>query len=190
MSLLSYTELCELVEAGVITDVPHEHINAASIDVRLGADILVEAPDRGCIVTLRNRDPLRMHQIALQNEHHDDGYVLSPGEFILAHTMEIFNLPDDICAEFKLKSSGARIGLNNVLATWCDAGWHGSALTLELKNENQNHPIKLHAGDRIGQMLFYRVTPVPADRSYRVRGRYNGDAGVQQTKINPEGGQQ
>lgn len=184
MSLLSYNELCNLVEQGVITDVPHEHINAASIDVRLGNDILIE---RACnkIVRLRERDNLEMSNYKM----FEDGYILSAGEFILAHTIEKFNLPHDICAEFKLKSSGARIGLNNVLATWCDAGWHGSALTLELQNVTRHHDIHLHAGDRIGQMLFYRVEPVPADRSYAVRGRYNNDPGVQQAKSNPEGGQ-
>ena len=185
MSLLSYTELCELVERGVITDVPHEHINAASIDVRLGNDILIE---RACnrTVSLHDRQNLVMESYPIG----DGGYRLDPGEFILAHTVEKFNLPDDICAEFKLKSSGARIGLNNVLATWCDAGWHGSALTLELQNVTRHHSILLHAGDRIGQMLFYRVTPVPADRSYAVRGRYNNDPSVQQAKTNPEGGAQ
>ena len=184
MSLLSYNELCELVERGVITDVPHEHINAASIDVCLGSEVLIERAS-GCRVVLRDRDNLQMEDFTLQ----DDGYLLMPGEFILAHTVEKFNLPNDICAEFKLKSSGARIGLNNVLATWCDAGWHGSVLTLELQNVTRHHRIMLHAGDRIGQMLFYRVTPVPADRSYAVRGRYNNDPGVQQAKTNPDGGQ-
>ena len=185
MSLLSFNELLQLVEQGVITDVPYEHINAASIDVRLGSDILIE---RAILrsVSLRDRENLVMESLSLDNS----GYRLDPGEFILAHTLEKFNLPNDICAEFKLKSSGARIGLNNVLATWCDAGWHGSALTLELQNVTRHHSIILRPGDRIGQMLFYRVSPVPADRSYAARGRYNGDTSVQQAKVNPEGGEQ
>lgn len=183
--LLSYDGLCALVASGVITDVPHEHINAASIDVRLGTDILIERPTDG-YVSLRDRDQLSMQKIVL-DEH---GYRLDPGEFILAHTIEKFNLPETIACEFKLKSSGARIGLNNALATWCDPGWHGSALTLELQNINRHHPIILRPGDRIGQMLFYRVDPVPADRSYAARGRYNNDAGVQQAKVNPAGGEQ
>ena len=40
MSLLSYNELCELVERGVIGPVEPSAINAASIDVRLlGYDV-------------------------------------------------------------------------------------------------------------------------------------------------------
>lgn len=184
MSLLSYIELCELVERGVITDVPHEHINGASIDVRLGNDILIERASNRT-VCLRDRHNLTMECYPIA----DGGYRLDPGEFILAHTVEKFRLPNDICAEFKLKSSGARIGLDNVLATWGDPGWHDSALTLELKNVTRHHSILLHAGDRIGQILFYRVVPVPDDRSYAARGRYNNDPSVQQAKVNPDGGQ-
>lgn len=185
MSLLSYTELCELVERGVITDVPHEHINAASIDVRLDNDILIERASNR-IVSLRDRHNLLMESYPIGT----GGYRLDPGEFILAHTVEKFNLPDDICAEFKLKSSVARIGCAHLLAGHCDPGWHGSALTLELQNVTRHHAILLNTGDRIGQMLFYRITPVPADRSYAVRGRYNNDPSVQQAKTNPEGGEQ
>jgi dCTP deaminase len=183
--LVSYIGLVELVERGVITDVPHEHINGASIDVCLGYDVLVERAS-GKVVSLRDREQLSMDRFKLDGT----GYMLAPGEFILAHTIEMFNLPNNIACEFKLKSSGARIGLNNALATWCDPGWHGSALTLELQNINRHHYITLRPGDRIGQMLFYRVEPVPEDRSYAVRGRYNNDAGVQQSKINPDGGAQ
>jgi len=185
MSLLSFNELLQLVEQGVITDVPYEHINAASIDVRLGSDILIE---RACnrSVSLRDRENLVMESFSLDNS----GYRLDPGEFILAHTLEKFNLPNDICAEFKLKSSVARIGCAHLLAGHCDPGWHGSALTLELQNVTRHHSIILRPGDRIGQMLFYRVSPVPADRSYRALGRYNGDTSVQQAKVNPEGGEQ
>jgi dCTP deaminase len=105
-----------------------------------------------------------------------------PGEFILAHTMETFNLPDNICAEFKLKSSGARTGLENALATWCDCGWNGSTLTLELKNLLRYNSLRLTPGMYIGQMIFYKVTEVPKDRSYATIGRYNNDKSVSEVK--------
>jgi dCTP deaminase len=113
----------------------------------------------------------------------DSSYELQPNEFILAQTLEIFNLPDNICAEFKLKSSGARTGLENALATWCDCGWHGSVLTLELKNFLRYHTLKLTAGMPIGQMIFYRVPMVPKERSYATIGRYNKDKSVQVVKL-------
>ena len=178
MSLLSYTELCELVEQGVIGPVEPKAINAASIDVRLGNDIIIEQ--------YRNLlDAVDIHKREVfphVNHKIGDYYDLQPGEFILAHTMEVFNLPNDICAEFKLKSSGARTGLGNALATWCDAGWHGSTLTLELKNLLRYSALRLTPGMYIGQMIFYRVTEVPTERSYATIGRYNKDVSVQIVK--------
>jgi deoxycytidine triphosphate deaminase len=101
-----------------------------------------------------------------------------PGAFILAHSREVFNLPSDISAEYKLKSSMARIGLNHLNAGWCDSFWSGSVLTLELHNTTQNHAIQLRMGDPIGQMVFFRHAPVPEESSYKVRGRYNNDKTV------------
>lgn len=181
MSLLSYNELCELVEQGVIRDVTGDQINGASIDVRLGNTIIVETcgdlNKKQCVdIQARTNFPQKVVEIG--NEYH-----LAPGEFILAHTREKFYLPDDIVAEFKLKSSGARSGLDNALATWCDQNWHDSVLTLELRNNLRHTHIILRPGMFIGQMVFYRTEPVPHERSYAVRGRYNKDSSVQQVKL-------
>ena len=180
MSLLSYIELCELVEQGVIGPVDPKAINAASIDVRLGNDIVIEQYNdhRYRPIDIHKREVFPSCRMNL-NSYYD----MMPGEFILAHTMETFNLPDNICAEFKLKSSGARTGLENALATWCDCGWHGSALTLELKNLLRYNSLRLTPGMYIGQMIFYRVTDVPKERSYSTVGRYNNDQSVQTVKL-------
>lgn len=190
MSLLSYNRLCELVEQGVITNVEHDQVNATSIDLTLGDNILVERlhPSartirRGevtvSIVSLQDRTPLYMGP---HNLFDNGAFLLLPGQFILAQSAQTFNLPNNISAEYKLKSSMARIGLEHLNAGWCDAGWNGSVLTLELKNMTQHHAIQLRAGDRIGQIVFFEHEPVPADRSYAARGRYNGDTKVEGIK--------
>lgn len=180
MSLLSYTELCELVEQGVIGPVDPKAINAASIDVRLGDEIVTEqyCDHRFHPVDIHKREVFPSYREKIVT-HYD----MQPGEFILAHTMETFNLPENICAEFKLKSSGARTGLENALATWCDCGWNGSTLTLELKNLLRYNSLRLTPGMYIGQMIFYRVTEVPKERSYATIGRYNNDKSVQTVKL-------
>lgn len=180
MSLISYNELCQMVEAGVVEGVDLADVNGTSIDVHLGPTIQVERFSEGSqVVSLRDKRALSMETRTLSPDGH---YDLQPGEFILAHTVEKFNLPDNISAEFKLNSSGARIGLENALATWCDPHWHGSVLTLELKNLTRLHTIRLHNGVRIGQMIFHKSAPVPAERGYGVRGRYNGDESVSGVK--------
>lgn len=178
MSLISYNELCELVERNVIEGVDLKDVNGTSIDVHLGPDILYEDTRTRPIISLKEKQSLEMSHYDIRGSF----YALQPGEFILAHTVEKFNLPADISAEYKLNSSGARIGLENALATWCDPHWHGSVLTLELKNLTQWHTIRLDDGCRIGQMIFHRSEPVPKERGYAVRGRYNQDTTVSGVK--------
>lgn len=183
MSVLSYIELVQLVEDEVITPVSYDDINAASIDIHLGNEIVVESVPPGLstplAVDIHKREVFPSKKINISEVGY---YDLAPNEFILAHTREVFNLPLDICAEFKLKSSGARTGLENALATWADNGWHGSTLTLELKNFLRWHPLRLTPGMKIGQMVFHRTVPVPMKRSYAVRGRYCNDKSVQVVK--------
>lgn len=175
--LLSHNELIELIERGVIERAKMEAVNAASIDIHLGPVILVEEPGNA-VIDYRARTKPKMREVHL----HDVGYVLRPGEFILAQSIEVFNLPLDISCEYKLKSSMARIGLEHLNAGWCDAGWHGSVLTLELVNVSRHHSIIIRPGDPIGQMVFFRHAPVPPERSYATRGRYNGDRAVRTIK--------
>ena len=178
--LISYNELCEFAERGVIFPVDPKDINGTSIDVHLGPKILREAPVPREIATISLRDKQNVRW--LETDITEGFYDLLPGEFILAHTVEVFDLPADISGEFKLNSSGARIGLDNALATWADPRWHGSTLTLELKNNTRHHVIRLHHGCRIGQMIFHRSEPVPEEKSYAVRGRYNKDTSAQPVK--------
>ena len=175
--LLTYSQLCKLVDNGVIVSVPHEHINGASIDVTLGNRIWTESQN-GSTVDLASKQSPRLEAIDLS----EGDYLLRPGEFILAQTQEVFNLPNDIAFEFKLKSSVARSGLNHLLAGYADPGWHGSVLTLELHNTLQYHQLRITAGLKIGQIVFYRGLPVPHDRSYAVRGQYNNSQAAQPSK--------
>jgi len=110
------------------------------------------------------------------------GYRLAPGEFVLAHSQEMFNLPNDISAEYKLKSSLARVGLEHLNAGFIDSGFHNANLTLEFKNMLRQHSLLLIAGMLCGQLLFFRHAPVADAYSYRQRGRYNGSRGAVASK--------
>lgn len=172
--LLSYVELKQLVEGHVIEGADLDQINQSSIDIRLGWNLLRECPNPK-IIDLNSRDPLEMEKAVMSRK---DGYVIEPGEFILTESFEIFHLPNHISAEFKLKSSVARIALNHMLAGWCDAGWNSSVLTLELFNTSRYHSVRIRPGDWIGQVTFFQHTEVPHEHSYSQKGRYNGDKTV------------
>ncbi len=173
MSLITYHELCLLVSTGVISPVDADQINAASIDVRLGHTILKESDPMYSkpVIDLAKKQSPEYEELDIS----ESGYTLHPRRFCLAHTLETFALPNDIAAEFRLKSSIARAGLNQSLAVWCDPGWHGSVLTLELSNVLHWNSLHLTAGMKIGQMVFYRGAAVPDHASYAVRGQYNND---------------
>lgn len=173
--LLSHDELLRIVEQEIITPVDSKDINAASIDIHLGDIILWEKPAHVAeIIDYQNRQPIPFQSYEMD----DEGWVLDPGDFILAQSREVFNLPNWLSAEYKLKSSMARIGLEHMNAGWCDAGWNGSVLTLELKNMCNHHAIRIRPGDAIGQMIFFRHELVPTEASYASKGRYNGDKTV------------
>lgn len=185
--IVSYKELCwftDLMMPGKTKPVVEgvrslDDVNASSIDVRLGAKFLVEMPGDH-MLNLGDRTPMNTMEYNLRGSL--DCVVLPPGHFVLAHTVEVFNLPLDISAEFRLKSSAARMGLSHALAVWCDPGWHGSTLTLELHNISRFHTVVLRPGDKIGQMVFHRHRPVPGHASYAARGAYNNDTAASGAK--------
>lgn len=128
-------------------------------------------------VDFAKKQPLSMQEIDIT-----EGYIMYPGESVLAHSVEVFNLPHHITAEYRLKSSMARVFLEHLHAGWCDPGWHGSVLTLEFSNMSRFHPLILRAGEKCGQVMFYEHEEVPAERSYTYRGQYNGDTSVSGSK--------
>ena len=141
-------------------------LNPASLDLVLGNEIMIEVADQ--------RELVRM---SIAERTAEDPYWMLPSEFCLAESVEQFNLPNNISAQFVLKSSRAREGYNHMLAGWCDPGWNGSKLTLELKNNLRHHKLPLYPGLKIGQMVFHRMSNIPA-RSYAVTGHYNNHKSV------------
>lgn len=172
--LLSHNEIAQLLNEGVVINHKPTAINAASLDIHLGRYLLVEQ-EPGVDIDYAKRDALNMRRVDLLEV---EQFVLQPNQFILAQSIEVFSLPLDVSAEYKLKSSMARIGLEHMNAGWADAGWHGSVLTLEFKNMTRWHPIVLRYGDAVGQMVFFQHAPVSFDQSYASRGRYNQDKQV------------
>lgn len=180
MSYLNHDEITDLIHAGgEVTNALDENIGAASLDVRLGTTILVESRPEGygpLVVDYRRRQKLEMREMTLDSS----GFMLSPGDFILAHTMEVCNFADDTAALFRIKSSMGRIGLEHMDAGWVDPGFRG-VLTLEFANMTRYHSILIRPGDPIGQLVFFKGTKVDPEHSYRTRGNYNDATSATQT---------
>jgi dCTP deaminase len=163
-------EILDLCRQGMVQGFDPELINPASLDVRLGDSLLIESAESPELVPY----PFAGHTA-------DDPYLLKPGQFVLAQTVEVFSLPANIAAQFMLKSSRAREGLEHLMAGYCDPGWHGSVLTMELHNSRQLWSIGLWPEMKVGQMVFSRMSQPPA-RTYAETGRYNSDAAVHGSK--------
>ena len=145
-------------------------LNPASLDVRLGFNLMIEVEDTP-----------ELQRIDISDRTEENPYLLQPGEFCLAETEEIFHIPDSISAQFVLKSSRAREGYENLLAGWVDPGFSGSRLTLELVNARRHWDLPLYPGMKIGQIVFFKMSSIPLN-SYSKVGRYNGDLKVSASK--------
>lgn len=168
--ILCNTEIHDLIEQGMVQHHQPELINPASLDLRLGDLIMLESVESHQMIPLSIKDYTPDHP-----------YELVPGQFILAQTIETFSMPEDIAGLFFLKSSRAREGYENLHAGYADPGWHGSVLTLELKNARQLQPLPVYPGLKIGQMVFFRMSSKPA-LSYAAVGNYNNDKLVAASK--------
>jgi deoxycytidine triphosphate deaminase len=88
-SLLSREELIAIVKDGVI-DAPFENIKKTSIDVRLGASIMTEASYKDTstrpLIDLSDESVDAVGTGWVKQPIPDEGYILEPGSYILAHT--------------------------------------------------------------------------------------------------------
>lgn len=184
--ILTAPEILELIESKNIK-ASAEQVQGTSLDVTLGPVVYVET---------RKEEPLENHEIRSRFELSKipvislrraeaptftrvdlstGPLVLLPGQFCLAQTREIFDLPRTISAQYHMRSTMGRVGMNHALAGWCDPGWGPSVLTLEFTNTLSHHAIELQLGDPAGQLVFHRHREVSESFSYKRRGRYNND---------------
>lgn len=168
----------------VVTPVldPVQQFGPSSLDVRLGPDFKVVRTSR-----LTHLDPLKDPEeiegdVARYTENTviqpGEPFVLHPGEFALASTLEFIRLPFDIAARLEGRSTWGRLGLEiHATAGFVDPGFSG-ALTFELKNSGQV-PLPLYAGLRIAQLCFFELSE-PSQLPYQAK-RYTKYAGRQGT---------
>jgi dCTP deaminase len=120
-----------------------------SLDIRLGSHFVWYTGSSEVI------DPYNQESVSSGIEEvHTDAFILNPGQFVLAETLESIGLPDNIVATIEGKSSIARLGVTlHQTGGWIDAGFRGT-ITLEMANVN-SRPVKVYAGMPIGQLVFY-----------------------------------
>ena len=154
----------------VVEPVEAEQIQPASIDIRIGNTYSIVEDSPTGIINLD--DKIKYKQIKA------DKYILLPGQFVIATTLEYFELPDNLTAFVEGRSSLGRMGLFIQNAGWVDPGFKGE-ITLELFNANRC-AIELTAGRRVGQLVFAKLDE-NALNPYE--GKYQGQRGATGSKV-------
>jgi dCTP deaminase len=170
--ILSDKTMDKMIKEGtlVVKPITEGQIQPASIDIRLGNTFSIVDDTPSGIITLENE--IKYKTITA------DTYLIMPGQFVLATTMEYFELPDNLTAFVEGRSSLGRMGLFIQNAGWVDPGFKGE-ITLELFNANKC-AIELKAGRRVGQLVFaelddYALNPY--------RGKYQGQMGATGSRV-------
>lgn len=157
-------------ESLVISPITEEQIQPASVDIRLGNTFSVVDDTSTGIITLNNQ--IKYKTITA------DQYVILPGQFVLATTIEYFELPDNLTAFVEGRSSLGRMGLFIQNAGWVDPGFKGE-ITLELFNANRC-AIELQSGRRVGQLVFAQMDDHALNPYH---GKYQGQTGATGSKV-------
>ena len=175
--LLSDRDLIDELKAGQLQLEPFDPalVQPSSIDVRL--DRFFRVFNNHLYTHI---DPAEQQDDLTSMVEVADGqpFVLHPGEFVLASTLEVITLGDQLAGRLEGKSSLGRLGLlTHSTAGFIDPGFSGH-ITLEL-SKVANLPIKLWPGMKIGQLCFIR-TSSPVDNPYGsgpYGNRYQGQRG-------------
>lgn len=104
-------------------------------------------------------------------------FLVPPKTMVLAHTVEKFNIPNDISGVLYCKSSYARVGMN-MAPTTLKSGWSGQ-LVLEIYNQTNIH-MRVYANEGIGTIYFSRHTPNNGNTGYT--GVYQDQTGIVHAK--------
>jgi dCTP deaminase len=155
-------------------------VQPASVDLRLGREFRVFRNDRLPYIDVKQEMPNLTEVVTM-----DDAtpFILHPGEFVLAVTLERVELPDDLVGRLDGKSSLGRLGLIvHSTAGFVDPGFNGR-LTLELTNV-ANLPVTLYYAMPVSQISFARLT-TPAERPYgagATGSKYQGQTGPEPSR--------
>jgi len=112
-------------------------------------------------------DPSIWGALDIWEHKEQDEFILPPGGFVLAQTLETVCLPNNLAGLVEGRSSYARLGISvHVTAPKIDPGFEGT-ITLEMANHG-TLPLKLRAGvDKPAQLMLLQISqPLEADHLY------------------------
>jgi dCTP deaminase len=175
--ILSDRDLARRLAEGHIKIVPapdpETQIQPASIDLRLGYEFQVFNFTQQALIDPANPASFE-HLTTLVRLQAGERFLVHPGEFVLATTLEQVAVPDDLVARLEGRSSIGRLGIViHSTAGYIDPGFQG-AITLEISNLGRI-AVALYPLMRICQIAFEEMSsPVSANYAVRRTAKYQG----------------
>lgn len=149
-------------------------LSSYGYDVRLGYQFKIFTNVRNAVI-----DPLNPDSDCFI-EHEGEYCIIPPNSYILGHTLETFDIPDDILSLALGKSTYARLAAI-VNVTPIEPGFRGQVV-IEIANAS-TLPLKVYAGQGISQFIFFRGDQ-PCTVSYADRGgKYQNQQGVTTARL-------
>lgn len=160
-------------------------LGSCSLDLRLSNEFSVFEYNKHPFIDVRDGKASRDVMKSISVEH-DQPFVLHPGSFVLAITLEHVELPDDVVARLEGRSSLGRLGIIvHATASVIDPGWRGR-IVLELANHGPM-PVALYPSMRVCSVTFEPLsTPVETPYWKKAQAKYKGQNSAQGSKISDD----
>jgi dCTP deaminase len=184
--VLSDQDIVAYLEQGKIKITPApdltKQLGSCSVDFRLGNTFMVFEHSKYSFIDPRSPQAVAesMRKIVVPD---GDVFMMQPGDFVLASTIETLELPDDLVGRLEGRSSLARLGIIvHSTAALFEPGWIGTA-TMELGNLGRI-AVALYPGMRICSFNFEQLSS-PAKVPYRLKpgNKYAGQQIPEPSKI-------
>ncbi|MDQ2683514.1 MAG: dCTP deaminase [Chloroflexota bacterium] len=189
--ILSDTDIRKALDGGRIKITPEPdlatQLGSVSIDFRLGTTFMVFEHSRHSFIDPRSPtsigDAMRTIEV-----HPDEPFIMQPGDFALASTIESLELPDNLLGRLEGRSSIARLGITvHSTAAVFEPGWIGTA-TMELSNLGRM-AVALYPGMRICAFSFEEVSsPVSVPYRQKRNNKYAGQQTPRASQLADESG--
>jgi len=136
-------------------------LGSCSVDLKLGNVFRVFNHSKCAFIDPRKKIKNMTQKVVVGK---NEPFIMQPGEFVLASTLESVELSDDLLARLEGRSSLGRLGIAiHSTAAVFDPGWRGKVV-MELGNFGKM-PVALYPGMRICSLTFEKLTS-PAEVPY------------------------
>ena len=184
--ILSDGDIVKSLKSGRIKITPSidqkTQLGSCSIDLRLGKHFRIFNHSKIPFIDTNNPKVTAgmMGEVRLKD---NEPFILQPGDFVLATTMEKISLPDDLVGRLEGRSSLGRLGIVvHSTASIFDPGWSGMVV-MELGNMGRM-PVALYPGMRICSMTFEELSsPARVPYTKKKTAKYIGQNAPLASKI-------